>query len=183
MADYFKNITLYETITQTAGILGILAAILAFQCKKHKPLTILRTVNELLFALQYLLLGAYTGMAMNLIGSVRNIVFVKMVEKGRNTKRSCFLFSALFITFVAFTWEGSKSILVGIAKVVSTFAYGNKNTSAARILILMTSLAWFIYNFLVSSYAGCACEAFTIISIISGIIRIDILGRQKLNVK
>lgn len=179
MMDFLKSITLYEFVLQGVGVLGILAAVLAFQCKKHKPLTILRTANEMLFAVQYFMLGAYTGTAMNLVGSLRNLVFIKMVERNKSTKKACFLFSAMFLIFSVFTWEGSKSILVGIAKVVSTFAYGNKNTSVVRILILMTSLSWFVYNFLVKSYAGCVCEAFTIVSIISGIIRIDILGRTK----
>ncbi len=179
MIEFLENITLYEFVMQGVGILGILAAVLAFQCKNHKPLTILRTANEMLFAVQYFMLGAYTGMAMNLVGSLRNLVFVKMVENNKNTKKACFAFSTLFLIFVAFTWEGSKSILIGIAKVVSTFAYGNKNTSFVRIFILMTSLSWFVYNFLVKSYAGCVCESFTIISIISGIIRIDILNKNK----
>lgn len=183
MLDFVQNLTLYEIVAQFFGILGIIAAIVAFQCKKHKPLTLFRTANELLFAIQYFMLGAYTGMAMNLVGSLRNLIFVKMVEQNKSTKKVCFLFSALFLIFAALTWEGSKSIFIGFAKVVTTFAYGSKKTSFVRILVLLTSLAWFFYNVLVQSYAGCLCEAFTIISIISAIIRIDILGRKSVKVK
>lgn len=179
MINFFRNITMYNIVVQTVGMLGTLAAILAFQCKKHKSLTILRTANEMLFAVQYFMLGAYTGMAMNLVGSCRNLIFIKMVERNKSTKKVSFLFSALFAAFAVFTWEGTKSILIGGAKVVSTFAYGNKNTSMVRILILITSLVWFAYNATVKSYAGCVCEGLTIISVISGIIRIDILGKKR----
>lgn len=175
----FGNITMYDILVQGAGIIGIIASILSFQCKSHKPLTLLRTANEMFFAVQYFFLGAYTGVAMNLIGSLRNFVFIKMVEQNKSTKKMCFVFSALFLVFVAFTWEGPKSIIIGIAKVVSTFAYGNRQTAYIRILILLTSLSWFFYNLLVKSYAGCICEALTGISIIAGIIRIDILGKMR----
>ena len=68
-------------LVQGLGIIGITASVLSFQCKGTQKLLALRTANEFFFAMQYILLGAYTGAAMNLIGCVRNIVFSKMVEK------------------------------------------------------------------------------------------------------
>lgn len=164
-------------VIQSVGVLGIAAGVAAFQCSEHKRLILFRTANELLFAIQYLLLGAYTGAAMNLVGCVRNVIFGKMVERGKSTISGRILFSLLFVVFSIFTWAGMKSILIGIAKVVSTFAYGSSKTSVVRIMIFCTSLAWLVYNFLVGSYAGCLCELFTLISIIVGIVRIDISKR------
>lgn len=169
--------TAYNFIVQALGIAGIVASILSFQCKRHKPLMCLRTANELLFGIQYLMLGAYTGMLANFIGCARNIIFTKMVEKEKNTMNMRLLFSAAFIAMSFFTWAGFKSILIGIAKVVSTYAYGSKSTGFVRIMILITSSIWLFYNFTVKSYAGCACEIFTLCSIITGIIRIDILKK------
>ena len=72
---------MYQFMIQAIGVIGIISSIISFQCKRHKPLMIFRTGNELFFALQYFLLGAYTGMAMNLIGCMRNILFAEMVER------------------------------------------------------------------------------------------------------
>mgnify|MGYP004474564037 FL=1 len=119
------------------------------------------------------------GAAMNIVGSTRNIIFTKMVEKGKDTKILRAVFSAVFIIFCLATWDGVKSILVGIAKVISTFAYGSSSTAFVRIMIFFTSTAWLIYNLMVGSYAGFACEAFTLCSIIAGIIRIDIMKKAK----
>ncbi len=171
--------TIYNFVLQGVGVLGIIASILSFQCKRHKPLMIFRTLNEALFAVQYIMLGAYTGAAMNIVGSTRNIIFTKMVEKGKDTKILRAVFSAVFIIFCLATWDGVKSILVGIAKVISTFAYGSSSTAFVRIMIFFTSTAWLIYNLMVGSYAGFACEAFTLCSIIAGIIRIDIMKKAK----
>lgn len=158
-------------ITQAIGILGITASVIAFQCKKHKTIMIFRTANELLFAVQYAFLGAYTGVAMNVFGSVRNIVFTEMVKRDKNTLPMRFVFSAVFLGFIIYTWAGFRSVLSGFAKILSTFAYGSKNLILMRALILTTSSCWFAYNLIVKSYAGCVCEAFTIISLIIGIIR------------
>lgn len=161
-------------LIQGLGIIGITASVLSFQCKGHKKLLALRTANEFFFAMQYILLGAYTGAAMNLIGCVRNIVFSKMVEKGKSTSFARGVFSVIFLIFAGVTWAGGKSILVGAAKVLSTVAYGSKNVFFVRVMIFITSVSWFTYNFIVKSYAGCVCELLTICSIIVGIIRIDI---------
>lgn len=170
----FSNKIIETIIIQGIGVLGIIASILSFQCKKHNKLMFYRTSNESLFALQFILLGAYTGAAMNIIGCARNIIFAEMVKKDKKTTVPCFIFSGLFLIFSAVTWAGFRSILIGIAKVVSTFAYGNKNVFLVRIMILSSATAWLIYNAIVGSWAGVINESLTLISIIVGIFRIDI---------
>lgn len=175
--DFLSSVCFYDIFVHSVGVMGIIASIISFQCKKHKNMLIFRTANEMLFAVQYFLLGAYTGMAMNLIGSLRNVFFTRMVEKKKNTYPVRILFSIAFAVFTLLTWEGYKSLLSGSAKIISTFAYGSSNTSLVRIIILITSTGWFLYNICVKSYAGCACELFTICSIIFAIVRIDILKK------
>lgn len=175
----YSDIIWYNIVTEIVGILGIIAAVLAFQCKKHKNLMIFRTANELLFAIQYGMLGAFTGMAMNILGSTRNITFAYMVDHKKNTIPARVIFSALITAFILFTWEGPKSLLSGISKIITTFAYGSSKTSLVRLLTIITSSSWLIYNLLVKSYAGVVCEILTLISIVMGIIRIDI--REKNN--
>ena len=169
--DFFKNVTWFDVLVQGLGVLGIAASVIAFQCKKHKSIMIFRTANESFFAIQYGLLGAFTGMAMNIIGSIRNLIFARLVEKGKSTIPLRFVFSAVFVAFAIFTWDGVKSILVGVAKVVSTFAYGSSDTGVVRVLVLATTLTWWVYNLLVGSIAGVICETFTIVSIVVSLFR------------
>lgn len=168
-----------EIVIQLIGALGIIASIISFQCKKHNSILFFRTLNESLFAIQYFLLGAFTGMAMNLVGCVRNVIFTKQVSNSKKTTVSTIVFSVLFLIFGLFTWQGVKSILIIIAKVLSTLAYGNKNTTIVRAIIFITSSSWLVYNYFVSSYAGMLCEIFTLVSLIIGIIRLDIIPHLK----
>lgn len=61
-----------------------------------------------------------------------------------------------------------------MAKVVSTVTYGSANLFFARVMILFTGIIWLTYNFIIKSYAGVLNEAMTIVSIIIGIIQINI---------
>ena len=166
--------TLYNITAQVLGLAGIIASVMSFQCKKYQKLIFLRTANEFFFAIQYIMLGAYTGAAMNIVGSVRNYIFMKLEREEKNSNLAKYSFSAAFLIFSLFTWSGFKSILIAFAKVLSTFAYGNTNVFFVRCMIFLTSTSWLIYNFMVKSYAGCFCELLTLVSIIVGIIRIDI---------
>lgn len=162
-------------IIQLIGGLGIVASIISFQCKKHNSILFFRTLNEFIFAIQYFLLDAYTGMTMNLIGCVRNVVFTKQISKNKKTTISTIFFGILFFVFGLVFWQGPKSILIIIAKVLSTLAYGNKNTTFVRGIILTTSTSWLVYNYYVFSIAGVLCESFTLLSLIAGIIRLDVI--------
>lgn len=168
-----------EIIVQSIGALGILASVISFQCKKHSSILFFRTMNEMLFAVQYLLLGAYTGMAANLVGSLRNTIFSHQISHKKSTKVSSAVFCALFVVFGIVTWQGAKSLLIIFAKILSTLAYGNKNTTVVRSTILITSSSWLIYNLSVFSIAGVLCEAFTLVSLFAGIIRLDLLPAIK----
>ena len=173
------ELSIFSVFVQGIGIVGIIASILSFQCAGHKRLLLLRTVNELCFGIQYGLLGAFTGIAMNLIGCIRNLVFTGLVEKKKSTLSMQIVFSAVFLVLIFATWSGYKSLLSGVAKVLSTIAYGNSNTGFVRAIILITSTSWLIYNYMVKSYAGCVCELLTLSSIRVGMIRVDLPGLRK----
>ena len=174
---------LYDIIVRGIGILGILAVVLAFQCRKHSHILIFRAANEFLFAVQYLLFGiagrpeAYTGKAMNFVGSVRNVIFTEQVKRGKSTRLSAALFSALLLFLTIVTWQGPKSILVGSAKVASTLAYGNPNPKVVRLVSLLTSSCWLIYDIALSAFEGMICDVLALGSIIVGIVRYDLLKK------
>lgn len=170
-----------EIIIQVIGFWGMAANFLSFQFKKHKNILIMRTVNEGLFILQYFLLGALSGAYLNLVGCIRNIIFTKQVEKGKSTKFGIIIFSVLFTVFGLISFDGIKSIMLILAKVLSTVAYGNKNTKVIRIVSFLTHVSYLFYNIAVFSIAGAVSDIIILVSLIIAITRFDII--PKLNNK
>lgn len=169
----------YEIIAQAFGYAGLLSSFIAFQCKKHRNLMIFKTGNEVLFAIQYLMLASYTGMAMNSISSVRNIIFTYLVSKNKSTLPYQIVFGILFVVFGILTWDNIISLAIIVAKIITTVTYGVKNTKVVRFATIPVSSFWLIYNISCSSQAGILCEVFTLVSIFTAIIRIDIIGKTK----
>ena len=166
-----------DMIVQIIGVLALTANFVSFQMKKHRHILFFRTVNEGLFILQYFLLGAFSGSVLNIVGCVRNIIFAKQVINNKKTVFSIVVFCMIFTAFGIATFDGLGSIMLIFAKVLSTIAYGNKNTTVVRTIIFITCTSWLIYNYCVFSVAGVICEALTLISLLIGIMRMDIMPR------
>lgn len=161
-------------LTRAVGIFGIFVNVAAFQCKKHSNLVLYKTLNEGAFGLQYLLLGAYTGFGMNVVSMVRNFLFRSRVKKGKSNLFFQIFFSVFFLIIGILTWDGPKSIIVILAKILTTVAYGISDTAKVRLLNFPSATAWMIYNSAVGSWEGALNEVFTLGSLVVGVIRLDL---------
>ena len=64
-----------DIFIQITGIAAMIFSVFSFQMNKHKQIMIMQILATSLFGLQYFLLGAYTGMAVDIIAIIRGIVF------------------------------------------------------------------------------------------------------------
>ena len=163
-----------QFLIRLMGIFGMAGALTSFQCKTHKRILMFSTMSELAFCLQYILLGTFTGAALNLLGCIRKVVFARRVEQGKDNRKAIGLFSTLFVIAGILTWQGPISLLIIAAKCVTTIAYGSKRPFVIRALNLCTNLSWMGYDWLATSYEGVISDAFSVVSIVIGILRLDI---------
>lgn len=160
-----------EIFIQLIGILGAIFGFIAYQKNEHKKIMLYKTSSELTFALQFILLGAYTGVAMNVIGCVRNLVFARQVKKNKSTAAGIILFSLLMAAAGALTWTGPVCLLAIAGKIFTTLAYGMKNPQKVRLLTLPSSGCWLIYDVVCRSLGGIVTEVFTVVSIVIAEVR------------
>ncbi len=180
---------------QAIGFLAIAFNLIAVQFNSHNAIVWLKTIGSFLFGIQYLFLGAITGVVMELIGWIRNIIFIQLVKRNKPTKPWIVFFSIVTIitgvTTIILAWEKSLvavawltsdytialiltigiSILSIIAKVLSTVAYGINDSHKIRMINLPTCSCWIVYNFVAFSLAGILNEAMSIASIIIAEVR------------
>ena len=60
-----------------------------------------------------------------------------------------------------------------------TFAFAGNNSKIIRLSGFISSPCWLTYNIFNNAIGGIICEVFILVSIISALIRIDILGKKE----
>lgn len=192
-----------DFLIQAVGFAAIAFNLIAVQFNSHGKIVFLKTIGSFLFGVQYFLLSAYTGVVMELVGWIRNFIFIYLVKHNKPTKWWILFFSlftvATGLTTIILTWESSLisvawltkdttiallltviiSALSIIAKVLSTIAYGINDAHKIRMINLPTCSCWIIYNFVSFSLAGVLNEAMSIASIIIAEIRYKHLKPNK----
>ena len=164
-----------EMVIQAIGFLGMGFSILAMQSKSYNRLTLLRICSELVFGIQYLVAGAWTGMATNFASVVTNSVYRYRINRGKSTLVFQIIFAFLYTGLCLISWHGWVSLLIVAAKVLSTIAMGIKRTRIIRIINLFSYPMWLIYNIHAGLVAAIANDCITIFGLLLAILRIDII--------
>ena len=173
----------FDILIQAIGFIGIALNIIAVQFNKHWQILLFKTFGSAMFVVQYILLKAYTGAAMDGIGILRNIIFIFTVKKGKPTLIWILLFAALTVALGALTFEGYISLLAITAKLLSCVSYGINNARAIRMINLPSSGCWLVYNGLHFSLAGILNEIFVLTSIMIAEIRLHYKNKEKINLE
>ena len=176
-------------IAQGFGILGMVANFLSFQQKKQRGAITFQFFAALLFAINFLMLEAYVGALLNVIGVIRAIVFVNR-DKLKADHPAWLIFfvlafgSAYPLVFTVFNKEFNAlnaiiEILPVIAMILSTISFRMTRARDIRRFGLFSSPMWLTYNIFCFSIGAIISEILNLISIIIGIFRFDLKRKHK----
>ena len=163
-----------DFLIQLIGFVGLATSILAFQFKKHRGIVLCKMSSELIFALQYILLGAWTAAVLDGISVIRNTLYTNFVKRGRSTLPVIIGFGLFVVVTGIVTFDGWLSLLPIAAKLLTTISYGMKNEKLLRFITLPSCIMWSIYNLQVGSLGGALGDTLTLISLLIGIYKFDI---------
>ena len=158
-------------IGQVLGIIAPIIGILSYQMKTPKKIVFLQLINSLIFCTHYLMIGAITGMTLNLVGVFRNFVFYRRNIKGSNDKIAPIIFTVIAAIVGLLTWNGWYSIFIFLGIVIHSFCMSFSNAQNIRKSILITSPLVIIYDIFTLSIGGIIYETIAIVSCVVGIIR------------
>ena len=164
----------WDMIIQAIGFLALASSLISFQFKKHGQIMLFRTASELIFALQYILLGAWSAAVMDGISVIRNTLYTQLVKKNRSTTPVIIGFCAFVVVVGIVTFEGIISLLPIISKLLTTISYGMKNERWLRFITLPSCIFWVIYNVYVGSAAGALADSMTLVSLLIAIYKFDL---------
>ncbi len=162
-------------IAQALGVLAIVLGFLNYIVKTRGQVLFIHSMTTVCFMLHYLCLGAWTGMAMNFVAFIRNIVYYRAGKNGRVSKVLSIAFTVIMgamglaVSLVA--KEGWYFILSVVGLTINSFAMSFRNPNNIRKSILITSPLVLAYDCFVHSVGGAVYESVAIISAIIGLIR------------
>ena len=158
-------------IGQILGIIAIILGFISYQVKTQKQLLFMQTSVAAVFGVHYLLIGAYSGMAMNAVGIVRNLVYNGRNQKGSSSRLVPIVFVLIQCVMCALTWEAWYSVFVLFGLTINTYCLSFKNPQNVRKSIFVTSPLVLTYDVLAGSIGGMIYESVSIISAFIGVLR------------
>ncbi len=172
ITDYFSGKDTIFIISQVIGIIAAALLLLSYQQKTHKGIVTMQIFSGLLFSVQYFMIGAYEGLAGNIVGMLRGCAFYFRGKSKLADSIICPTFFAVLGALAgAVTYTSPASLLPMAAIIISSFVLWNTKTQQLRILTFPTSFMWLIYNIICSSYSGIITEVLNEISIAIGLFR------------
>ncbi len=161
-------------IAQIIGAVALGMAIISFQQNTRKKILLFQLIAGSIFSIHFLLLGAYTGAALNALSVCRNIIFYNKSKKWASHIHWLFLFIFVSIIVGILTWENIITLFAMTGMVLGSVSFWLDNPKYVRRLSFPISMLWIVYNIVNKSYAGILTELFVMSSVIIGIFRFDI---------
>ncbi|MDY5231873.1 MAG: YgjV family protein [Eubacteriales bacterium] len=163
--------TLAQIAAQVFGAVGILVFILLYQFNNMKSVLKAKMCMDVLWAAHYLLLGAYSGFATNMICLGRELVFFNNDKKPFNSKAWLWIFIAFNLISAILTRKGYYSVFPALAASLATVSFHQKSITVARIIGITNNILMFTYDIFVGSYMGLVGETLAFISVVIAIFR------------
>ena len=163
--------TLIYIIGQIFGIIAVILGFVTYQVRTQKKLLFVQILTTLVFVIHYLLIGAVSGMALNMVAMVRNIVYSRRDLKIFSCKGWPAIFAVIMGIMGLLSWQGWYSVFVVLGLVINSLCMAFKDPQKIRKSILVTSPLVLIYDAFALSVGGMIYESVAIVSALVGILR------------
>jgi thiamine biosynthesis lipoprotein len=170
------RLVLEHPVAQGLGLIALILTCLSYQARTTRGIALRQAVASFFWTTHLLLLGAWTGGLLNLLGLARGSVYS---QRGARAWASRPLWPWLFgaLCVAAAFWsglvqgEGPRLLLSTAAQCLGCYALWTVRVRLARLLLVVVSLLWLVYDVLSGSIPGTACEVFSQISLYIAIAR------------
>lgn len=160
-------------ISQIFTILGIILLGSSYLCKNKREILILALLSSICYGGHNFLLGAITGVAMNIVTIIMN-VWLYINEKNKNQTSLKFLIIVCLITIILGTisYQNIFSLLPIIASLLFTYSIWQNNNKLYRCIGIVTSILWVSYNTYLNSILGIAFEVILLVFKVVGVFKV-----------
>ncbi|MBQ8868909.1 MAG: YgjV family protein [Oscillospiraceae bacterium] len=163
------------------GIIGVALYVLSYQFKKRKTIVAMYSAANVMYVMQYILLGAYTGMAMDSLGFVSSLLARKKHTPfmRKYYKIIVLLLDVLMVTSGILLYQNPFSLFAIVAIIVETTALWLDNEKIMRRVAICAVPFWLTYNIAFGAVGSAIGSAINLVSLSTAIFRYDILKKEK----
>ena len=152
--------------SQVFTIVMYVFLMICYQLKKRKSILIVSIIALLCNMAAYILLQAWTGLAMCAIALFRNLYsyWDESVHPGQTkiTTRDTVILVVVYLAMIIVsipTYNGFLSLMSVFATMTYTYSIWQKNTLVYKFMGVPVGILWIIYNAFVGSFFGVTLEA------------------------
>ena len=166
-------------LAQIIGVIAVIISLLSYQQKKRKNIIVWNATARILFVLQYILLGAFEGVALDILGTVSLIAAQKKDSKiiKKNLIFVIIGINLLILTAGLFLYENIFSLFPIVGVILHTSALWITKEKIIRRVSFIGSPFWLVYNLARLAYGSAIGDMLSMISIGTAIYRYDIRGK------
>ena len=161
-------------LIQLIGLAGSVIAFTALQSGSRAKILSLQSLCCVLWVIHYALLGAYTGVLINILGLGRAMVCSFNDRPWAKSPLWLAFFLVCYALSPLLTWDGPYCLLLGGAMMLTTVALWTHNMRLTRLLYLFNSPLVFAYNLIARSYSSAAIEVVAFLSFLLAVWRFDL---------
>ena len=160
-------------IPQIVGLLAVAAFLFSYQQKKRRNIILFNVISRLLYILQYVLLGAFSGAVLDVMGAISSIIAAKkdvpLIKK--HTKVIVVVLDILIVAAGLLLYKDVFSLLPIAGVLLHTTAFWINDEKVIRRVSLLGSPFWFVYNFYSKAYFSSLGDALSMVSIVIAMIK------------
>ena len=156
---------------QVLGVVAVILGFVSFQMKTPKGILIFQMIVAAVFALHYLLIGAFTAVALNALAAVQNLCYYFRNKKGSKSLVIPIVFVSLVIIASAITFTDWRSAIIMAGVAAGSVSLAMSDPQKIRAAMFVKSPICLIYNALVLSIGGVVYECAVLVSSAIGFFR------------
>ena len=170
-----------QTAALIVGLIAVALYLLGYLMRRRMAIITLNATSRTLYVVQYILLGAFEGAALDICGILSSFLAAQkhrpLIKK---YARILLIFVDILIVFVGLLlYQNVYSLLPIVGVLLHTSAFWIENEKVIRLVSLLGCPFWFIYNFVSGAYGSCIGDALSALSLVISIVRYDLLGKNK----
>lgn len=158
-------------IGQIFGVAAVILGFVSFQMNTQKKVLAAQIATSVVFIIHYILIGAVSAVALNVVGLFRNIAYFHRDKKILSSRYVPVFFAVVMAMMGILSWQNMYSLLIIAGITINTVCLSFKDPQNLRKSILISSPLVLLYDVAVFSLGGIVYESVAVISSVIGIIK------------